>query len=37
MFQIGQFLGDGVGAVGTVDGDGTALVGLEEVQVVVCA
>ena len=37
VVQVIQFLGDGVGAVGTVDGDGTALVGLQEVQLVVDA
>ena len=37
MVHVHQFLGDGVGAVSTVDGDGSALIGLQEVQFVVDA
>ena len=33
--HVRQFLGDGVGAFCAVDGDGTRLIGFEEIQVVV--
>ena len=35
LVHVLQFLSDGVGSVGTVDGDGACLIGLQEVQVMV--